>query len=165
MGETYAKRMKINEIIFIRTKILWNASVWVPYIWRTSSVFSVCLEYAYRINHTSECAHKILSMLKKSLCLHSRMPAYATVLETYTTYAYSLVHMCRRVHCLLHTFFCELFGWTANDNSPSTADIPQVYVNQAYMSAFSSVCVKFFTSMLRAKRKSRIRARKAAGNR
>jgi hypothetical protein len=58
MRETYEKRMKINEIIFIRTKILWNASVWVPYIWRTSSVFSVCLEYAYRIKHTSD-THKI----------------------------------------------------------------------------------------------------------
>jgi hypothetical protein len=42
MRETCDKRMKINEIIFIRTKILWNASV---YEYRTSGVplaYSAC---------------------------------------------------------------------------------------------------------------------------
>jgi hypothetical protein len=43
----------------------------------------------------------------------------------------------------LHTFFCELFGLTANDNSPPTADIPQVYVNQAYVSVFKCMCEIF----------------------
>jgi hypothetical protein len=38
---------------------------WIPYISRISSVFSVCPEYAYRINHTSEYAQIwVLSMLK-----------------------------------------------------------------------------------------------------
>ena len=49
MRETYDKRMKINEIIFIRTK----SFEMTAYEYRTFgvplSVFSVCLEYAYRI--------------------------------------------------------------------------------------------------------------------
>jgi hypothetical protein len=64
----WEKRMKINEIIFIRTKILWNASVQVSYIWRTSSVFSVCLEYAYRIKHV-QYAQNFWACLKKNFCL------------------------------------------------------------------------------------------------
>jgi hypothetical protein len=89
MRETCEKPMKINVIynFHIRTKILWNASVWVPYIWRTSSVFSLCLGYAYRIKHTaSEYAQNFWACLKKMFCLAvcQRMPPYATVLETYT---------------------------------------------------------------------------------
>ena len=60
MRETYGKRMKINEIIFIRTKLQKSLElIEMPaYKYRTSGVplyrlwgvFSVCLEYACRIN-------------------------------------------------------------------------------------------------------------------
>jgi hypothetical protein len=75
MRETYEKRMKINEIIFIRTKILWNASVWVPYIWRISSVFSVCLSYKAYVQypqHFWTCLKKCSASPYASVCHRMR---------------------------------------------------------------------------------------------
>jgi hypothetical protein len=84
MRETYEKRI---EIIFIRT-ILQKSFEMPAYEYRTSGVplaylARVCIEYAYRIKHTSEYAQNLL----EKMFLSRRMPAYATVLETYTTYA------------------------------------------------------------------------------
>jgi hypothetical protein len=110
MRETYEKRMEINEIIFIRTKILWNASEWVPYIWRTSSVFSVCLQYSNRINHTSEYARNFWACMLIKNYLPRRMPAYATVCDRawnvynlclYIPLAYISVY--RRMSDIFHT--------------------------------------------------------------
>jgi hypothetical protein len=114
MRETYEKRMKINEIIFIRTKILWNASVWVPYIWRTSSVFSLCLGYAYRIKHTaSEYAQNFWACLKKMFCLAvcQRMPAYASVCQRMPAYA-SVCDRAWNVYnlCLTYPFRMSAFS-------------------------------------------------------
>jgi hypothetical protein len=90
------------------TNIFGNASVWVPYIWRTSSVFSVCLEYAYRINHTSEYAQNFWACLKK--ILPRRMPAHATVCDrawnVYNlclTYSYSVFQRILACECYFHT--------------------------------------------------------------
>jgi hypothetical protein len=99
--ETYEKRMEINEIIFIRTKILWNASVWLPYIWRTSSVFSVCLEYAYRIKDIRPNTHKCLAVchrmrpcLKRIQPMLTRTPSvcrriYRRMSDIFHTLAYA----------------------------------------------------------------------------
>jgi hypothetical protein len=112
MRETYEKRMKINEIIFIRTKVLWNASVWVPYIWRTSSVFSVCLEYAYRSLSYKPYVRirtKFLSMLKKSFCLavcHRTRPCLKRIqpMPIYTPIAF--VSVFQRMSDIFHTLTC-----------------------------------------------------------
>ena len=74
----------------------------------TSSVFSVCLQYAYRINHTSEYAKKILSMLKKIFCLavcHRMRPCLKRI-QPMPNVPLAYVSVFQRMSDIFHTLAC-----------------------------------------------------------
>jgi hypothetical protein len=61
----------------------------------------------------------LMTIASSSYCFVRTERNSGTVSKT----SLNLVHICLWYHCLqllMHTFFCELFGWTSNDNSPPT---------------------------------------------